>query len=61
MIVKSLRTLETTVDNRANDKYISEYFVYIDINCLEYFTSYTYLFNIDLVYLYILIRREAYE
>ena len=60
-MVKSLRTLKTTVDNRANDKYISEYFIYIDVNYPEYFTLYTHLFNIDSVYPYILIRQEAYE
>ena len=61
MMVESLGTLETTVDNRANEEHISEYFACMDIGCSEYFTSHAHLFNIDPAYPHIPIRQEAYD
>ena len=60
MMVESLGTMETTLDYRANDEHLAEYFACSDIECPEYFTAHAHLYNIDPRYPHVPIRQEAY-
>ena len=53
--------MEIIEDDRADSKYITEYFVYLNTNYPRFYIVYTYLFNIDLRYPYIPIGAETYE
>jgi hypothetical protein len=47
MMVETLGTVESTIDERQEDEHISEYFECADVACSQYFTAHAHLFNID--------------
>ena len=58
MMVETLGYIDSVISELANEEYITEYFDYEDVNYLLYFSRHKYTFNIDLDYLYILIKRR---
>ena len=56
MMIETRGYIDSVISELVDEEYITEYFDYDDVNYLLYFSRYKYTFNIDLDYLYILIK-----
>ena len=57
-MIEILGYINSIISELADKEYIVEYFDYEDIDYLLYFSRHKHTFNIDLDYLYILIKRR---